>query len=329
MVVTVLVVLLALGTAACSRGGGPGVPAPADPPPPVGPAPDPSRETAPPVPEARTEVGGGVLGGKVVVLGGLRADGSVTDRVDVYDPDQQRWSPGPALPEPLHHMGVASFAGRLFVAGGFTAGSGGAWVETAQVRSLGPQDREWRREPGLSAPRGALALAADRTRLVAFGGTSGGVVVATSEVLERGARAWRGGPALGQAREHTAAVSTPERIYAVAGRVGGLDTNLVSVETLEAGAEAWRPAPPLNEARGGIAGAAVAGRPCVAGGEAPSGTIGSVECLAGDRWVRRATLATARHGLAVVGLGERLHVVAGGDRPGLFVSDIHEVLRLG
>ena len=153
-------------------------------------------------------------------------------------------------------------------------------------------------------------------------------MVATTELLERGARAWRPGPALAQAREHTAAVSTPERVYAVAGRVGGLDTNLTSVEALDAGASAWRPGPPLNEARGGIAGAAVAGAPCVAGGEAPTGTIASVECLMGDRWERRATLSTARHGLAAVSDGERLHVLAGGDQPGLFVTDVHEVLRL-
>jgi hypothetical protein len=42
-----------------------------------------------------------------------------------------------------------------------------------------------------------------------------------------------------------------------------------------------------------------------------------------------ATLATPRHGLAVVGLGERLHVVSGGPQPGLFVSGAHEAFRIG
>lgn len=324
-----MLLVLVLVAQACSRGGGPGVPASPEQPPAAGSAGDGPGVPAPAVPEARTEVGGGLLDGKVVVLGGLRADGTVTDRVDVYDPDQQRWSAGPALPLPLHHMGVASLAGRLFVAGGYTPGPGGGWVETAEVRSLGPGEKQWRPEPALPAPRGALGLGADRDRLVAFGGTSGGTVVATTALLDRGARAWRPGPALGQAREHTAPVSTPERVYAVAGRVGGLDTNLVSVEILDAGASAWRAGPALNDPRGGIAGAAVAGSPCVVGGEAPSGTIASVECLRGERWERRATLSSARHGLAAVAVGGRLHVLAGGDQPGLFVTDVHEVLRLG
>lgn len=310
--------LAALVVAGCSRGGEPNGPDPAA-----------SPATAPAVPEPRTEVGGGLLGGHVVVLGGLRADGSASDRVDLYDPRQRRWSPGPSLPVALHHMGVASFAGRLFVAGGYTTGPGGAWAETDQVHSLGEGESEWRAEPALGAPRGALGLAADRDRLVALGGTSGGAVVATTELLEAGTGQWRAGPALAQAREHTAAVSTPSRVYAVAGRLGGLDTNLSSVETLEAGAAAWRPGPDLNDARGGIAGAAVGEMPCVAGGEAPSGTIASVECLVEGRWRRLGTLSTARHGLAAVASGDHLHVIAGGPEPGLFVSDVHEVLRLG
>lgn len=324
-----MLLVLVLVAQACSRGGGPGGPASPEQPPAATSAGDGPVEPAPAVPEARTEVGGGLLDGKIVVLGGLRADGTATDRVDVYDPDQRRWSAGPALPAPLHHMGVASLAGRLFVAGGYTSGPRAGWVETAVVHSLGPGEGQWRPEPALPAPRGALGLGADRNRLVAFGGTSGGAVVATTALLERGAQAWRAGPALSQAREHTAAVSTPERVYAVAGRVGGLDTNLTSVEILDAGAAVWRAGPALNEARGGIAGEAVAGLPCVAGGEAPSGTIASIECLMGDRWQRRATLSTARHGLAAVAVEGRLHVLAGGDRPGLFVTDVHEVFGLG
>jgi len=41
-----------------------------------------------------------------------------------------------------------------------------------------------------------------------------------------------------------------------------------------------------------------------------------------------ATLRVPRHGLAVVALGTRLHVIGGGPQPGLTVSPAHEVFDI-
>jgi hypothetical protein len=67
------------------------------------------------------------------------------------------------------------------------------------------------------------------------------------------------------------------------------------------------------------------------GGEAPSGTIGSVFAYgpASKRWDRLPDLPTPRHGLAVVAVGRRVFVIAGGPKPGLFVSGANESLDLG
>ena len=67
----------------------------------------------------------------------------------------------------------------MFLVGGF-----GAEGESAAVWSLAPGDRQWREEPSLTQPRGALGAAAtaDGT-IVAFGGVSGGQVIASSEAL--------------------------------------------------------------------------------------------------------------------------------------------------
>ncbi|HEY3238713.1 MAG TPA: hypothetical protein VGL92_04030, partial [Acidimicrobiia bacterium] len=70
-------------------------------------------------------------------------------------------------------------------------------------------------------------------------------------------------------------------------------------------------------------------RPCVAGGEEPLGrTIAEVECLLDGRWVVVARLEVPRHGVAVVANGNRLHVIGGGPKPGLFVSNTHEAFDL-
>lgn len=291
----------------------------------------PAVRMAPAVPEARTEVGAARLGDRIVVVGGLKEDGTATDRVDIYDVESETWTDGPALPRALHHPGVTTFQGRIVVAGGYVT-DGGAWLETDDVWSLGDDlDAGWREEPSLHTARGALGLAATGDRMLAFGGTAAGQVLTSVELLVTGADSWRTFPPLRQPREHLAATGAGGRIYAIGGRVGGLETNLVSVESIDPNAFApeWRGEPDLTKARGGIAAATVDRRPCVAGGEEPTGTIDSVECLDGGRWRVVATLAEPRHGLGVVaGDDGRLHVLAGGPQPGLFVSTAHEVLTV-
>ena len=282
-----------------------------------------------PLPLPRTEVAGAIWRGLVAVVGGITADGAATNQVDLYDPATNRWRSGPPLPLLLHHAGAAAVGDRLYVVGGYSSRRGLAFQAVDRVLSLGPGEDQWRQEPPLSEPRGALGLVAAGDRLVAVGGMPEANLRRT-EVLTPGAGGWRPGPDLLEAREHLAVAVSGGRVYAIGGRVGGLESNLRSVESWDpAGPGGWRPEPALNDSRGGTAAAEVGGRPCVAGGEEPTGTIASVECLAADRWDGVATLGTPRHGLAVVAVGNRLHVIGGGPTPGLSVSDAHEALAVG
>ena len=284
------------------------------------------RSTAAPLPVDRTEVAGALWEGRVAVVGGLTADGGANDRLDLYDPATDRWTAGPALPVAVHHAGVAALDGRLWVVGGYTNPPGGQWRVLADVWSLGPGERRWRREEPLPAPRGALALVAAGGGLVAVGGAGDQGATGRVETLAPGA-GWTRGPDLREAREHLAAAVVDDRVYAIGGRRGGLAGNLRGVESWRRGEDAWRDEPSLGHGRGGIAAATTAGgRACVAGGEEDAGTIASVECLADRAWSVAASLAQPRHGLAVVAVGDRLHVVGGGPRPGLTVSGAHEVL---
>lgn len=282
------------------------------------------------LPVARTEVASAVLGGRIVVAGGLTADGAASDRVDIYDAAANRWDPGPALPLGLHHSGMAALGDRVYVAGGYTNRQGQDWVAQSRVVSLASGERGWREEPALSGARGGLAMAAAAGRLVAVGGTDAqGRFLARAEVFQPGQPSWTAGPDMGEQRDHLAAAASGGRIYAIAGRLGSLESNRSTVESWDpAGDTGWHPEPALNDSRGGTSAAEAAGRPCVAGGEKPTGTIASVECLSDGRWVVVATLRTPRHGLAVAGLGDRLHVVAGGPEPGLFVSGAHEAFTI-
>lgn len=281
------------------------------------------------LPVPRTEVAGTTWDGRLVVAGGLTADGGASALVHTYDPDGDRWEEAPPLPVPLHHPALAVLGDRLYAVGGYADGAGGGWQPQAGMWSLGPGERTWRDEAPLPAgPRGALGAAAAGDLIVATGGESGGTVLGRTEVYDPERRTWRPGPDLAVPREHLAVAAAADRVYAIAGRAGGLG-NFRAVQSLDPRSDrAWRDEPEVADSRGGIGAAAVGERVCVAGGEEPAGTIASVECLDGARWARAARLARPRHGLAVMALEGRLHVVGGGEQPGLFVSGVHEAFDL-
>lgn len=277
------------------------------------------------LPEPRTEVAGATWHSRIAVAGGLTADARASSRFDLYVPETNVWEPGPALPVSLHHLGLATSGDRLYVVGGYTTTADGEWLPQAAVYSLGPGEATWHAEPSLKAPRGSPGVAAVHGRLVVTGGVTGDVAAST-ETWAPGDAAWRSGPDLKERREHLAMATLGGRVYAIAGRN---PDNLRSVESWDGREAAWRGEPSVNYARGGIAATTVGDKVCVAGGEEPQGTIGSVECLSGGRWQKVATMRVPRHGLAVAALDSKLHVIAGGPQPGLFVSGTHEVIEVG
>ena len=271
-----------------------------------------------------TEVAGTMWEGRIVVVGGLDAGGEASDRTYIYDPEADSWASGPNLLVGLHHTAVTTLGDRVYVVGGYSGGERG-WVPEAAVWSLGPGDESWLAEPDLATARGALAVVSMGDRLLAIGGVGPDAeYLASTEVLEPGDSEWQPGPELAEPREHLAATSAGDRVYAIAGRTGGMDTNKSSVEVLVS--EEWDEAPSLNFTRGGIGAATVDGMPCVAGGEEPEGTIGTVECLVDGTWQVVAELEVPRHGLAVVAMEGAIHVIGGGPSPGLATSGAHEVI---
>jgi non-specific serine/threonine protein kinase len=180
----------------------------------------------------------------------------------------------------------------------------------------------------MPAARAAAGAAVVRGRLYVVGGVvRPGVLARSGFALDLARGRWRT-IASPTAREHLAVTTDGRRIYAVAGRTAGIDTNLSVFESFAPGARAWRSLPRVPEPRGGTGATFVCGRVISVGGEAPQGTIGSVYAYGTStrEWTRLPDLPTPRHGLAVVALDGRIYVVAGGPQPGLRVSDANEEL---
>jgi non-specific serine/threonine protein kinase len=222
---------------------------------------------------------------------------------------------------------VASDKTRLYVVGGY----GGPLGAGSRLRSAFVLERgSWRELPRLPEPRAAGGAAVVRGSLYVVGGVGASGPARRAYALDPGSRRWRRVPAP-TPREHLAVTGAGGRVYALGGRKAGYDTNVATFEVWAPGTKTWRRLPRLPEPRGGTGAAVVGGSIVSVGGEAPSGTIGSVYAydLARGSWRRLPDLPTPRHGLAVAALGTRVYAIAGGPAPGLTVSDVNEYLDLG
>jgi N-acetylneuraminic acid mutarotase len=270
-----------------------------------------------PLPLPRTEVTGARLGSEIVVIGGYLADGRSSSRVDAYSPSRNRWRKLPDLPVAVNHAMAASYRGRLYVVGGY----GG------EVRASVFAGRRWRPLPNLPAPRAAAGAAIVRGKLYVVGGVAAAGLARKMLVLDLRALKWSSLPGP-TPREHLAVTARKGVIYALAGREAG--TNFDYFEAYTPARRHWTRLPRVPERRGGT-GAAVAGDRIVSlGGEEPRGTIRSVYAynVRSRSWRRLADMRTPRHGLAVVAFGRRVYAIAGGPRPGLYVSSANEYLAL-
>jgi hypothetical protein len=276
-------------------------------------------------PIARTEVGAGVLDGRIWVLGGYTGDGDVAADVAVYDPAADAWETGPALPEAVHHTAVAGDGERLWVVGGYTTQDFAR--PTSAVRVIDAATGAWRDGPALPSPRAAGALAWDGERLVYGGGVGPDGVSGDVFVLE--GEQWRRIGELSTAREHLAAASDGDgATWFLAGRVSGIDANLPDVD-LVTGEQVERVGE-IPTPRGGVAGFHAPGLGgCVVGGEEPGSTFEEVECVAADGTVAvLPPMGVSRHGLGAVAVDGVAYTLLGGEEAGLSVADAVEALNL-
>lgn len=290
----------------------------------AGASPPPTWQRAAPLPDPRGEVAAAVVGGEIAVVGGFDRNGSDSARVDVYSPARDAWRRLPDLPVAVDHAMAASAGRRLYVLGGY----GPSRVPRRSAWTLAPGGR-WRALPPLPVGRAAGGAAIVKGQLYVVGGVGPRGLARQTLVLDLRRRRWSRIPGPWP-REHLAVTAAAGKVYAVAGRKAGLDTNTTIFESLAPPSRSWRALTPVPSARGGT-GAAVVGTTLVSvGGEAPQGTIRTVFGfdLRSRAWRRLPDLPTPRHGLAVAALAGRVYAIAGGTTPGLATSGANEYLPI-
>ncbi|MGH3133294.1 MAG: Kelch repeat-containing protein [Gaiellaceae bacterium] len=260
------------------------------------------------------------------MIGGFAANGATTKRADLYLPGRRRWRRLPNLPVVVNHAMAASAGGKLYVVGGYASG-----LSLPRRTAYVFDGTRWSRLARMPDGRAAGAAAIAGGKLYVVGGISLGAAGLAKDALvldlETGDWSTIPGPT---PREHLAAASAGGLVYALAGRLGDLDSNLDLFEVFSPATESWSKLAPVPYPRGGTGAAVSRGLIVSVGSEETGGTIGSVYGydLARARWRRLPNLPTPRHGLGVVAVKGRIYVVGGGTAPGLTVSGANEILDL-
>jgi N-acetylneuraminic acid mutarotase len=289
----------------------------------------PSWKRGAPLPLARGEVAAAVAEGRIYVIGGFTEGGANSTSVQAFNPPTNSWSQEADLPLPVDHTMAAGYRGRVYVAGGY--GPGRARLTTLFAFT----GDGWTRLAPMPAERAAGGAAIVNGKLYVVGGTTASTIggpsmlAKTMLVYDIARDRWtsRRGPT---PREHLGVTALGGKIYAVAGRTAGFDTNMRVMEAYNPRTGRWSKLPRVPGRRGGT-GAAGTGRSIVSvGGEATSGTIRTVYRydVKRRRWSRLPNLPTARHGLGVAAVGGKVYVLAGGTSPGLSVSQANESLAV-
>jgi N-acetylneuraminic acid mutarotase len=275
--------------------------------------------TAQPAPIYRSEMAAAVLNGRIYVAGGLAGPSPIftgtTYAMQSYDAATNSWRDETAVPERLHHLGMAALEGRIYITGGYTGEDFNpdnpfTWV-------FDPTTNLWSRAADMPAPRAAHASVALDGLLYVVGG-----VGPNSHEL------WAYNPAtnswdrtrapLPTLREHLTAAGVNGKLYVIGGRWSG--GNQGTLEEYDPAANSWTSRPLMPTARGGLTSSVVNGRIHVTGGEDlfTSKTYNQHEVYdpSTNTWAVYPPMPTPRHGLPSGTVNSRWYVIGGGLQAG-------------
>lgn len=286
-----------------------------------------------PLPWAVQEIYAAVWDGRIVTAGGLRRrsqETQIDDRVGLYDPDTNRWSELPRLPEPRHHPMVMVAEGRLNIVGGYGRSDAGEWTNMTTAWVL--EEDRWADAPALPSPQAEavgvgigdrLHLVTGRSPANEANGQWNDQADTDRHLVRIGGR-WETARPAPAARNSAAAAVLDGAIWVAGGRtVSGGGTG--RLDRYDPVADRWDTLAPIprsyasnNQVGGGLAMVAIPGRLVAFGGEWFARGGGGVFAetwiysAGGDVWTPGPDMLTPRHGLAAAVIDGTVYAIAGG-----------------
>ena len=257
--------------------------------------------TLAPLPEGRHHIALAEAGGKIYGIGGF--SGAIPDwrahaTVFVHDAAANRWSTGPALPQPRAEGVVASIKGKIYFIGGRvptspTAAHINEHADTARAEALDTRSGRWERIADAPSARNSAAAAVIDDKIYVVGG-----------------------------RQMAKQADGRQR-----------PVNVATLEVYDPATQRWETRAPMPQAQGGLAAAAHGGKLYAFGGEqfVPSSKVfpdAWVYDPKTDRWSALPAMPTPRHGHGAAVVGNRIYLMGGGEKVGVGASRVLEVLEV-
>jgi N-acetylneuraminic acid mutarotase len=302
--------------------------------------PEPTWSSEPSMPVALGEVAGGLIAGKLYLVG----EGSPVTLA--YDTATKTWTSSGLATRPFpgnHHAGEV-VDGKLYLFGGLGGGSEG------KVQIYDPVANEWTEGAPMPFAAGSSSSAVIGGDVYVLGGIVGSSTITQAARYTPATDTWQAIASMPQGRNHAAAESDGLRIFVFGGRgPGSGDENVVrngfdTVQIYNPATNSWVSSldagstlEPLPQARGGMGTAVyIEGEFWVMGGETLDGPGATADGVYNrvdvynpitNTWRAGPAMPTARHGIFPVLDGTRIHVAGGGVKSGFSSSTVHEVLE--
>ena len=301
----------------------------------------PSWSSAPAMPVALGEVAGGLIAGKLYLVG------ENSTATLAYDTVTETWtSSGLATrPFPGDHHAAEVVDSKLYLFGGLGSGAEG------KVQIYDPATDQWTEGAPMPFAAGSSASAVIGGEVYVAGGIVGSATTTQAARYDPATDTWQSIAPMPQGRNHAAAESDGTKLYVFGGRgPGSGDGNVVAngfdtVQIYDPATDSWESSldagstlEPLPQARGGMGTAVFAnGEFWVMGGETLDGPGATADHVydrvdvynpTTNSWHAGPSMPTARHGIFPVLDGNRIDVAGGGVESGDSSSTAHEVLDL-
>jgi N-acetylneuraminic acid mutarotase len=272
------------------------------------------------------DFGAGVIGDTIYVVGGTDGYARALNSLEAYDINTDTWRDAAKMPQPLHHMAVATDGEKLYVLGGY-AGFGGRMVDSAFAYD--PKSDTWAEIGRLSDFRSNASAAILFKRLYMIGGQTAAGTDGNVSVYDFERSSWDDIVKMSTPRTELQAVAASDRLYAIGGNSGSVTGSSSKTEFFEPKDQKWHSAIGMSVPRSSFAATSVGGLIYVFGGVNKDGVIDAVEVFDTERgaWsTLPLPMPTPRHGLAVVAWKNRIYVLSGGPRTGISTTDANDVL---
>lgn len=279
------------------------------------------------------------VNGKIYLFGGLPVGNkSALGLVQEYDPASNRWTEKKKMPLAIHHAAAAAYDGKIYLFGGQAQlqPGGPTQIPIANTWAYDPVNDSWKALAPMPTARAAASAAAVAGKIYVIGGASvhpGQKIVSlgptvphrclgTNEVYDPATNTWAERTSMPTPRNHAAIGVVNGKIYVIGGRVGSLyltnGSNTNVVEVYDPATDNWGVAGRrMPHPRSGMGWATYKGKIYVAGGEMYNlnffAVLRVVEVYdpATNTWGRIPDMLTARHGVSVAAIGNRLYVIGG------------------